>query len=125
MTTPTPIHPNKSTTESVKVLSGLGATPEFIGEELGLPLAVLHKHYAKAMAHGPQEANFRVAQTFLHMATSGEYPQMTLAWMKMRAGWADIPPPQNEAEEEAETEVARQRLAALLKNRPDVIEKLR
>lgn len=111
--TVTPLHPNKKDSQQVEVLSGMGATPEFIAKELGLPLPDLQSYYAKELEHGPQEANLRVAQAFHRMASSGEFPTMTLSWMKMRAGWVDNSPPPPE-DDTSSLDEAKEKLLKLL-----------
>lgn len=64
----------------------MGATEEYIANKLKLDPKELRAHYAAQLDMGLEEANLRVAQTFFDMATSGEHPQMTIAWMKMRGG---------------------------------------
>ncbi len=119
------IHPNKTDREQVRVLAGLGAPREFIADELKLTLDDLDFHYSEDLIQGPLEANARVAQTFFELATSGDYPQMTLSWLKMRANWSENLPTTTSTEEaEAELSSVQDRLRALLQNRPEVVKKL-
>lgn len=127
--TPTPLtrsHPNSKDREQVRVLAGLGSSVEFICSELKLDPEELTTHYAKDLELGPQEANARVAQTFFDLATSGDYPQMTISWLKMRANWSDSASnlPSSDEEKEAELTSLQDRLRNLLQNRPDVVQKL-
>lgn len=104
----------------------MGATPEFIATELKLNTSILTAHYEKDLTLGLEEANVRVARTFFDMATSGEFPAMTLAWMRMRAQWSDNSSPASSDEESlADANAARDKLAALLNNRPEVVDKLK
>lgn len=130
-TVPTPLtkeHPNKRDSEQVRVLATMGASPEFIAHEIKLPLTDLLAHYKEDLEKGPEEGNARVAQAFFNMAISEEFPAVTIAWMKMRAHWSDAPPQTSTQEDEelasADAASARDRLAAALKNRPDVLQKL-
>lgn len=113
MNMPTPLHPNKRDAQQAEVLSGMGASPEFIAAHLNLSISDLTLHYSKQLEHGPQEANLQVAQAFHRMATSGEHPAMTMAWMKMRAGWSDNTPPQTESDTSTLDE-AKEKLLKLL-----------
>jgi hypothetical protein len=122
MATIIPMHPNPASKEIVRVLAASGAPHEFIASEIKLTLDDLLHYYETDIELGPVEANARVAQTFFHMATSGEYPQMTLAWMKMKAGWADTPATHEEPT--ADIQAAKDKLASLLKTRPDVLKQL-
>jgi hypothetical protein len=122
MATIIPMHPNRETKEIVRVLSAAGASLQFIANETHLHPDDLTRYYQVDLDQGPEEANARVAQTFLHMATSGDYPQMTIAWMKMKAGWNDS----NSTPEadEADLQASKDKLASLLKTRPDVLKQL-
>ena len=111
--TVTPIHPNRKDRTQVEALSGMGATAEFIASHLNLSLDDLQKHYPHELQHGPEEANLRVARTLFDMATSGEHPQATVAWLKMRAGWSDVFT-QKEEEDPSTQEEAREKLLTLL-----------
>ena len=106
-------HPNKTDAMQVEVMSGYGAPPAHIASHLRLTLEELKLHYHTQLERGPDEANLKVAATFFDMATSGEHPQVTVAWMKMRAGWMDTPPTQQE-EDTSTPELAREKLKKLL-----------
>ena len=113
---PPPLHPklpNAKDRTQVEVLSGMGASPEYIAHHLKITLEELNTHYPQALEHGREEANLRIAKTFFDMAESGNYPAATLAWMKMRAGWTE----QAQAttpEEDVDIDVAREKLQKLL-----------
>lgn len=107
------ILPNKRDKGQVEVLSGMGASPSFIARHLNLTEEQLNEHYSKELLHGQEEANLQVAKTFHEMATSGEYPTMTLAWIKMRAGWSEAPPPEAEDDTDHLSE-AKAKLSKLL-----------
>lgn len=92
----------------------MGATPEFISKELGLTTSDLQAYYAKELEHGPQEANLRVAQAFHRMASSGEFPTMTLSWMKMRAGWSEAPSTSSTDSDTSTLDEAKEKLLKLL-----------
>lgn len=92
----------------------MGASEQYIAKKLKLTPAELTQHYSTQLALGPEEANLRVAQTFFDMATSGDFPQMTLAWLKIRGGalWQETP---NTVEDEADTlDQAKDKLLRLL-----------
>jgi len=108
------MHPNKRDKGQVEVLSGMGATPQFIAAHLNLTLEELKQHYQKQLETGEEEANLQVARTFHEMATSGEHPTMTLAWMKMRAKWSEAPSTAQTDDLEVELETAREKLLTLL-----------
>jgi len=106
-------HPNPKDASQVEVLTGMGASQEYIAAHLHISVEELNQHYPKPLAHGLEEANLRVAQAFFEMATSGEHPQMTLAWMKMRARWTDAPMP-DAPDDDVEVEEVRQKLLKLV-----------
>ena len=118
MTKPTPLHPNKRDSSQVEVLTGMGATREYIAHHLSLSVQELEQHYARSLRMGEEEANLRVAQAFFEMATSKEHPQMTLAWMKMRARWTDSAATSQE-EDDVDVEVTRQKLLKLINRSRD------
>lgn len=97
----------------------MGATREYIAHHLSLTLPELEQHYARSLRMGEEEANLRVAQAFFEMATSKEHPQMTLAWMKMRARWTDSPAPTSTEEDNVEIEEVRQKLLKLINRAPN------
>lgn len=108
-------HPNRRDRGQVEVLSGMGASEAFIAKHLKLSIEELRLHYAPEIEHGQEEANLQVARTFHEMATSGEHPQMTLAWMKMRAKWTDGPTIDSpDDEEDTQIDEAREKLLKLL-----------
>lgn len=113
--TTTPMHPNKRDQQQVEVLSGMGASPEFIAKHLNLSTSDLATHYAKELQHGIEEANLQVAKTFHEMATSGDHPTLTLAWMRMRAGWNDQTNPlATQEEDDSSLDEAKEKLLKLL-----------
>lgn len=110
----TPLHPNKKDAQQVEVLSGMGATEEFIAKHLNLSPSDLTTHYAKQLAHGIEESNLQVAKAFHEMATSKEFPTMTVAWMKMRAGWSDSTPASQTDSDDSSLDEAKEKLLKLL-----------
>lgn len=117
MTSITPLHPNKRDASQVEVLTGMGASEEFIASHLSLSTQELHLHYKKQLETGREEANLQVAKTFFDLATSGEHPSITLAWMRMRAGWRDAPQtttPADQGDLDDDLRIARDKLGKLL-----------
>lgn len=106
--------PNKRDRNQAEVLSGMGATEEFIADHLHLSIEELNLYYSKELKSGAEEANLQVAKTFHELATSGEHPQMTLAWMKMRAGWSDAKQEAEEGYDEDSASLAKDKLLKLL-----------
>lgn len=113
--TTTPMHPNRRDAQQVEVMSGMGASPEYIAKHLNLPLSDLTEHYSKELTHGIEEANLQVAKVFHEMATSGDFPAMTLSWMRMRAGWNDQTNPlATQDEDDSSLDEAKEKLLKLL-----------
>lgn len=110
----TPLHPNKKDSQQVEVLAGMGATEEFIAKHLNLTPEDLTTYYSRQLAHGIEESNLQVAKAFHEMATSKEFPTMTIAWMKMRAGWSDNTPPDNSDTDDSSLDEAKEKLLKLL-----------
>lgn len=111
---PAPIHrthPNRTDAGQVEVMAGLGTTEEHIAAHLKITPEELREYYSKELKNGPLEANLQVAQTFHSMATSGDFPAVTIRWMEMRAGWSPNPTIVDTTADEA---AARQKLLTLL-----------
>lgn len=110
-----PTHPNRRDAQQVEVMSGMGASPEYIAKHLNLSISDLTTHYSAPLQHGIEEANLQVAKAFHEMAISGVFPAMTLSWMKMRAGWNDNTNPLATADEDdSSLDEAKEKLLKLL-----------
>lgn len=108
-------HPNERDSEQVRALVSLGATSRFIADHLDLEENELELHYRLDLELGQEEANLNVARTLYQMATSGQHPQATMAWLKMRARWSDATPDTPSSEEEEELrQQAKDKLLTLL-----------
>lgn len=108
-------HPNERDSEQVRALVSLGATSRFIADHLDLTEEELSAHYRLDLELGQEEANLNVARTLYQMATSGQHPQATMAWLKMRARWSDATPDTPSSEEEEELrQQAKDKLLTLL-----------
>ena len=61
------------------------------GPDAGKPVSVdtLQAHFPDELAEGRIEAGARVAQTAYQMAVSGDYPTMTIFFLKCRLGWKE------------------------------------
>lgn len=115
MTDITPLHPNRRDSKQVETLSGLGASLQYIATHLSLTLEDLQRHYQKELDYGREHANLEVAETFFDLARSGEYPQITAQWMKMRAGWTEAKLPDTLTDEDDESlSQAKDKLLTLL-----------
>ena len=111
----TPLHPNKRDSKQVETLAGLGASIEYIATHLNLSTDQVLEFYKKDLDYSTEHANLEVAETFFELATSGEHPNITMAWMRMRAGWKDNPTPTSNTEDDVvEVEQAREKLLKLL-----------
>ena len=111
------MHPNKRDANQVQVLHGMGASEEYIARHLNISPQDLILYYQKELTLAEEEANIRVAKVFHDLATSGDYPQMTQAWMEMRAGWtksSSAKAPQTQEDLEEAHEEARIKLLKLL-----------
>jgi hypothetical protein len=49
----------------------------------------LKRHFRKELARGRPEANAKVSQALLEMATSGKSLPATRHWLKCRSGWEE------------------------------------
>ena len=111
----TTLHPNARDREQVRVLSACGASPEFIAHEIGTSTEIVKHYYAKDISLGLEDANAQVALTFFKLANSGEHPQLTLAWLKMRAGWKEAG--QSQIMDAPDIAAAREKLNKLLERK--------
>lgn len=110
----TPMHPNPRDREQVKVMTACGASEEHVAAHLSLSVEDLKTYYRKEITYGVEEANMKVAKTFYELAVSGENPNLTLAWMRMRAGWKDAAVNSKPEEENLDAELTRNKLLKLL-----------
>lgn len=69
------------------VISGM--TQGNIAKVLGISEKTLRAHYAEHLEWGAELALARVAQTAYNMAISGDYPAMTMFYLKTRGGWRE------------------------------------
>jgi hypothetical protein len=70
----------------VKSLAAYGMKPLKIARYLGLSEKTFLKYYAKEVFRGPFEANAKVGQTLLEMATDGNHVAATLFAAKALGG---------------------------------------
>lgn len=108
------MHPNRRDQEQVQVMTACGASPEHIAKHLNLNLNDLLCFYKVDLDFGLERANMEVARTFHKLASSGEYPNLTLAWMRMRAGWKDAINQKEPEEDTSDAELTRSKLVKLL-----------
>ena len=109
------MHPNGRDREQVKVMIACGASEEHVAAHLGLSVDDLIKHYSREVKFGVEEANMMVAKTFYDLAVSGDNPNLTLAWMRMRAGWKEaIGTSKPDGDENLDAELTRNKLLKLL-----------
>lgn len=96
------------------MMTACGASPEHIAKHLNLNLNDLLCFYKVDLDFGLERANMEVARTFHKLASSGEYPNLTLAWMRMRAGWKDAINQKEPEEDTSDAELTRSKLVKLL-----------
>ena len=94
-------------------MTGLGSPIAHIANHLNLTEDELQFHYPRELQNGASEANLRVARTLFDMATSGDFPQATIAWLKMRANWSETPTTPAEQDEDT-LAIAKEKLLTLL-----------
>ena len=70
-------------------MSAYGIPQEDIAATLDIDPKTLRKHYSTEIATAHVRANSKVAETAYKMATSGEYPAMTIFWLKTRLHWRE------------------------------------
>jgi hypothetical protein len=76
----------------VKSMAGLGTPHEDIARKIGIRSPkTLRKHFRDELDLGSTEAIYNVARTAYQMAISGDYPAMTIFFLKTRARWRERP----------------------------------
>jgi hypothetical protein len=83
------LKPTDEQRNRVKSLSAYGTEPEDIARFLHISEATLLKYYGEELFRGRFEANAKVGQALLQMATSGEMPAATIFYSKPRLGWRE------------------------------------
>jgi len=73
----------------VKSMAAFGTPSHDIARYLGVSEKTLLKYYGKEIFRGPLEANAKVGQSLLKMATDGETTAATIYWTKARGGWSE------------------------------------
>ena len=87
--------PTEDQRKLVKSLAAYGLLQQQIANIIGLrSVKTLRKHLRKELTLGGPEANAKVAQTAYQMAISGKHPSVTMFWLKTRAGWREVQPPE-------------------------------
>lgn len=83
--------------EKIKMLASRGTSISDIADYLGISKATLDRRIAentelRQLIHsGRIHSNLEVSNIAFQMATSGKFPQMTMFWLKSKAGWKDNP----------------------------------
>ena len=83
--------PTEEQRHQVKSLSAYGTEPEDIARFLNISEKTLLKYYAEEIFRGRFEANAKVGQALLSMATNGETVAATIFFAKARCGWREKP----------------------------------
>ena len=94
---PVPFEPTDENRRSVRVMSGFGVPQEDIALHLDIDPKTLRKHFRRELDRGTIEANLKVAQTLLHMATVDKNVAAAIFWLKARAGWREKHPDKDDA----------------------------
>ena len=76
----------------VKFAVAIGTPLGSIAEVIGLrSVKGLNRHFRNELARGAPEANAKVCQTLLQMATSGKSLAATRHWLTRQPGWEEKP----------------------------------
>ena len=79
----------------IEALAGYGLTVQQIASVLGMSKKTFERRMREipgindALEKGRAVALAKVGQTAYDMATSGQFPVMTIFWMKVRGGWRE------------------------------------
>ena len=86
------LNPTPDQRKQVKSLAAFGIAHVDIAKFIGIKSPkTMRKHFRRELDLGAIEANARVAQTLLNMATSGNCPSATIFFLKSRARWTEQP----------------------------------
>jgi hypothetical protein len=84
--------PTEEQRRKVKLSAAYGMPHDQIACKIGIRSPkTLRRHFRRELEAGRAEGNSQVAQTLFKMAISGKYPQVTIYWMRVQAGWNDQP----------------------------------
>jgi hypothetical protein len=86
--------PTEEQRHIVKCLSAYGVEPPDIARYMGVSEETLMKYYRDEIFRGKLEANAKVGQALLEMATDGRNPIAAIYWSKTRCRW-----PENQRED--------------------------
>lgn len=84
--------PTDADRATVTAMSASGFAHEQIAKcigERGIDDKTLRKHFRKELDQAMLKANATVANRAYQMAVSGEYPALTIFWLKTRLGWKE------------------------------------
>jgi hypothetical protein len=73
----------------VKSMAAYGTPTHDIARYCDVSEKTLLKYYGKEIFRGPLEANAKVGQSLLEMATNGKTPVASIYWSKARGGWSE------------------------------------
>jgi hypothetical protein len=89
------LKPTQEQRSQVKSFAAFGIPHEDIAKVIGIKSPkTLRKHFRQELDLGAIEANARVAQALIKMATSGKCPAATIFFLKSRARWTEQPAPE-------------------------------
>jgi AcrR family transcriptional regulator len=81
------LKPTEEQRRKVKSMAAYGISSRDIARYCGVSEKTLLKYYREEIFRGTLEANAKVVQSLLEMATDGETPVATIYWTKARGGW--------------------------------------
>ena len=83
------LKPTEEQRLQVKSMAAFGTPTRDIARYLGVSEKTLLKYYGQEIFRGPVEANAKVGQSLLKMATDGKIPVATIYWTKARGRWSE------------------------------------
>lgn len=75
--------------QEIETMAGLGMRDRDIAAIKELSQATLQRRCGKRLKLGRAKAKTNVQQTAYNMAKSGDFPTMTMFWLKTRCGWRE------------------------------------
>ena len=84
--------PTQKDREEITALIGMGLTAEQVATLKGICRDTLYRYCKAEIDKGRPRAIAQVAKTAFQMAVSGQFPAMTMFWLKTQAKWREKDP---------------------------------
>lgn len=100
-----PIEITEERRRQISVMAACGLRDDEIAMVMGVSESYLSKNHRPDLKKGRVQAIATVGQKAYQMAISGEFPAMTMFFLKCRAGWREVPKTYEEEDDQPVTKV--------------------